>query len=148
MAIDASDINLMINSRKIEDPHPVVQKLCNLFIAECTLANIDVMITSTYRDNEYQDFLYAKGRSDKTTPIVTNAKGGESIHNYRLAFDFVPLKDVKPQWNNLELFKLCGAIANQIGLEWGGDWVKFKDYPHCQFLSGLTLSELKSGKIL
>lgn len=138
----------MVNSRKIEDLHPYLQELCRLFIAECNLAGIEVMITSTYRDNEYQDFLYAKGRVDKLSKIVTNAKAGESIHNYRLAFDFVPLKDDEPQWNDLALFKRCGEVARKIGLAWGGDWVKFKDYPHCQFLGGLTLPELKSGKIL
>lgn len=138
----------MINSRKIEDLHPYVEKLCRQFIVECKLAGIDVMITSTYRDNEYQDFLYGKGRTDKTSKIVTNAKGSQSIHNYRLAFDFVPLVDGRAQWNNLNLFKQCGEIAQQVGLEWGGDWVKFRDYPHCQFTQGLTLAELQSGKTI
>ena len=137
----------MINSRKIEDLHPKMQELCRQFIADCLAAGVEVAITSTYRDNEYQNFLYAKGRSDKNSKKVTNAKGGDSIHNYRLAFDFVPLRDGKPQWNDLDLFKRCGACAMLLGLEWGGEWTSFKDYPHCQFTNGLTLSQLKSGKI-
>ncbi|MBX9597217.1 MAG: M15 family metallopeptidase [Burkholderiales bacterium] len=138
----------MINSRKIEDLNPKLQELCRQFIEECRLAGIEIAITSTYRDNEYQDYLYAKGRTDKTSKIVTNARGGDSIHNYRLAFDFVPLQDGKPEWSDIDLFKQCGAVAMLIGLEWGGEWVHFKDYPHCQYLNGITLTELKSGKIL
>lgn len=138
----------MINSRRIEDLHPYVQELCRQFIEGCRAAGIEVVITSTYRDNEYQDFLYVKGRTDKSAKIVTNAKSGESIHNYRLAFDFVPLKNGKPQWNDLALFKRCGKIARALALEWGGDWQKFRDYPHCQFTQGLTLAELQSGKMI
>ena len=137
----------MINSRKIEDLYPKLQELCRQFIADCLDAGVEVAITSTYRDNEYQNFLYAKGRSDKNSKKVTNAKGGDSIHNYRLAFDFVPLLAGNPQWNDLNLFKRCGACALLLGLEWGGEWISFKDYPHCQYTNGLTLRELKSGKM-
>ena len=45
----------MINSRKIEDLHPRVAHLCKQFIEKCADDNIDVLITSTYRDNESQN---------------------------------------------------------------------------------------------
>ncbi len=122
----------MIDSRKIEDLDPIVQALCHKFIHNCKEAGIDVLITATYRDNEFQDSLYAQGRT-KSGKIVTNAKGGQSMHNFRVAFDFVPLTDGKANWNDLKLFDKCGAIGKQLGLEWGGDFKSIKDRPHFQY---------------
>jgi len=137
----------MIASRKISDLHPKVATLCNLFVEHCDEAGIDVLITSTYRDNESQNALYAQGRTTEGHK-VTNAKGGESFHNYRLAFDFVPMLNGKCAWSDTALFKRCGKIAEECGLEWGGNWGKFKDMPHCQYTNGLTISDLKAGKMI
>jgi peptidoglycan L-alanyl-D-glutamate endopeptidase CwlK len=137
----------MINSRKIEDLHPKVAELCNEFIKKCNEAGYKVLITSTYRDAEYQNDLYAQGRT-KPGKIVTKAKGGQSIHNWKCAFDFVPLDaNGKADWNNTKAFEACGKIAKEVGLEWGGNW-KFKDMPHCQFTNGLTLADFQAGKTL
>jgi peptidoglycan L-alanyl-D-glutamate endopeptidase CwlK len=87
----------MLNSRKIEDLHPQVQKLCKEFLAQCEAEGIEVLITSTYRDHESQAELYAQGRT-KSGPVVTNAKPGQSWHNWRVAFDIVPLRHGKPVW--------------------------------------------------
>lgn len=137
----------MINSRKIEDLHPKVAEMCKEFIEECKLAGVDVLITSTYRDAESQNELYAQGRT-KPGKIVTNAKAGDSFHNYQLAFDFVPIIHGKAVWNDIDLFKKCGSIAKTCGLEWAGDWKSFKEYAHCQYTDGLTLSDLKQGKYI
>ncbi len=135
----------MINSRDIKDLHPKVQELCNKFIAKCKESGIDVMITSTYRDGESQNDLYAQGR---TSPgkIVTNAKAGQSFHNYKLAFDFAPLKNGKIDWNDTALFTKCGQIGESVGLEWAGRWKSFKELAHLQYTEGLTLKDLQSGK--
>lgn len=135
----------MINSRKPTDLLPKVQTLCEEFIQRCADAGIDVLITSTYRDNESQAELYAQGRT-KPGKIVTNAKPGDSYHNYRCAFDFVPIVNGKPRWNDLATFTKCGEIAEGVGLEWAGRWTTFKELAHCQFTGGLTLADLKSGK--
>lgn len=135
----------MIDSRKIEDLHPRVQELCRKFIKECKKNGIEVVITATFRDNEFQDSLYAQGRT-KPGKKVTNAKGGQSMHNYRVAFDFVPLKNGKADWNDLNKFNQCGKIAQMLGLEWGGAWTSFKDRPHCQYTGGLTLKDFQNGK--
>ncbi len=136
----------MINSRDINELLPAVKTLCEQFIAKCKQQNIHVIITSTYRDFESQDALYAQGR---TTPgkIVTNAKGGQSFHNYRVAFDFAPMVNGKISWNDTQLFTKCGEIGESIGLEWAGSWVKFKELAHLQ-LRGVTLNELKRKTLL
>jgi peptidoglycan L-alanyl-D-glutamate endopeptidase CwlK len=137
----------MLNSRKLSDLHPKVAELAKLFLANCLAEGIDVIITSTYRDAESQDALYAQGR---TTPgnKVTNAKAGQSFHNYRVAFDFVPLIHGKAAWNDANLFARCGKIAESCGLEWAGRWKTFKELAHCQYTGGLKLSDFKAGKHL
>ena len=139
----------MINSREINDLLPAVASRCHAFVGACNLHGIDVIITSTYRDFESQDALYAQGR---TVPgdRVTKVRGGDSIHNYMRAFDFVPTRNGKPVWGykgvDGELWLKCGIIAESCGLEWGGRWTTFKDRPHCQYLGGMTLAVLKADR--
>ncbi|MFA5387739.1 MAG: M15 family metallopeptidase [Candidatus Paceibacterota bacterium] len=137
----------MINSRKLEDLHPHVAKLCQTFIDACAAEGIDVLITSTYRDNESQNALYAQGRTAPGAK-VTNAKAGQSWHNWRCAFDFVPVVNGKAQWNDIATFTRCGEIAEGVGLEWAGRWKSFKELAHCQFTGGLTLADFQAGKTL
>lgn len=137
----------MINSRHLDDLLPRVGHLCDAFIKACAAQGIDVIITSTYRDIESQNALYARGR---TTPgnIVTNARGGQSFHNYRCAFDFVPIVNSKAVWNDTALFTRCGTIAESVGLEWAGRWTgKLRETAHCQWTGGLTLKDLQAGKV-
>lgn len=137
----------MINSRDINDLHPLVATKCRQFITACRNQGIDIIITSTYRDNESQAALYAQGRTVLGIK-VTNAKAGCSFHNYKVAFDFVPVIHGKAVWNNLSLFTKCGEIAESIGLEWAGRWHSFKELAHCQFTNGLTIKDFKQGKHL
>jgi peptidoglycan L-alanyl-D-glutamate endopeptidase CwlK len=137
----------MINSRKLEDLHPKVMQMCSAFTRDCNAQGIDVIITSTYRDHESQNALFAQGR---TAPgkIVTKAKGGQSFHNYKVAFDFCPIVNGKAAWNDTKLFVKCGEIAENHGLEWAGRWVRMKEMAHCQYTGGLTIADLQSGKTI
>lgn len=137
----------MINSRKLEDLNPIVKKKCEDFVASCAKQGIDVLITSTYRDAESQNALYAQGRTTHGAK-VTNAKAGQSFHNWKVAFDFCPLVNGKAQWNDVALFTKCGIIAEKCGLEWAGRWNKFKELAHCQYTGGLTLADFQAGKTL
>lgn len=137
----------MVNSRKIDDLHPHVAKLCKEFVAKCDEAGIDVLITSTYRDHESQAALYAQGRTTAGKK-VTNAKPGQSWHNWRVAFDFVPVVHGKAQWNDLKTFEKCGLIAESLGLEWAGRWKSFKEMAHIQYTGGLTMKDFQAGKTL
>lgn len=110
------------------------------------------MVTETLRTKEEQDELYAQGRT-KPGKIVTNAKGGDSFHNYGLAFDIALIDRGKLNWNtgadindnDITDFFEIGEIGEKLGLEWGGRW-KFKDMPHFQLTFGLSLADLKAGK--
>lgn len=135
----------MKNSREIDDLHPKVAALCRRFVAASAEQGIDVLITSTYRDHEAQAALYAQGRT-KPGRVVTNAGPGKSWHNWRCAFDFVPIVNGKAQWNDLKTFERCGAVAESVGLEWAGRWKSFKELAHCQYTGGLTLADLQKGR--
>ncbi len=135
----------MINSRDLNDLLPPVRQRVEKMIADCKAAGIDLLVTSTYRDNASQDALYAQGR---TAPgkKVTNAKAGQSFHNYRCAVDVVPVNNGKAIWNSADpVWQRVGAIGKAAGLEWAGDWKRFKEYPHFQYTAGLTLAALQKG---
>jgi peptidoglycan L-alanyl-D-glutamate endopeptidase CwlK len=147
----------MINSRSLDDLHPKVKPLCVDFIEKCKHIGIDVLITSTYRDGEAQNALYALGRTVKGAnpkpskpmgDIVTNASAGKSYHNYRVAFDFAPIVNGKVMWDDAALFTRCGEVAESVGLEWAGRWTKFKELAHCQYTNGLKLVDFQAGKTL
>jgi peptidoglycan L-alanyl-D-glutamate endopeptidase CwlK len=120
-------------------------------VADCKRHGIDIMITSTYRDNESQAALYAIARTAPGARTVTNAKPGQSFHNYRCAFDVVPIVNGKPFWDTkskegIAFWNKIGAIGEACGLEWAGRWVTFKEFAHFQYTGGLTLKDLQAGK--
>lgn len=135
----------MINSRNLDDLLPVVKLKAEAFVAACLLEGIDIIITSTYRDNESQTALYNQGRTTKGA-IVTNAKAGQSYHNFRCALDFAPIVNGKVDWNDTKTFTKCGLLAETCGLEWAGNWKSFKELAHVQYTGGLSLADLRAGK--
>ena len=135
----------MINSRSLDDLIPPARVRVQAFLDAAKAAGIDLLVTSTYRDNASQDALYAQGRT-KPGKIVTNAKAGQSWHNYRCAVDVVPIVAGKPRWDvKDEVWQQVGKLGKAAGLEWAGDWKRFKEYPHFQYTGGLTLAQLQSG---
>lgn len=145
----------MINSRQLSDLLPVVKDKAEQFLVKCKAAGINVLIYSTYRDNEAQAAEYAKGRTVQgANPtakkpmgnIVTNARPGMSYHNWRCAFDFVPMVNGVPQWNDTATYLKCGIIAESVGLEWAGRWVSFRETAHCQYTGGLKIADLQAGR--
>ena len=132
-------------SRSLDDLKPPAKQRAEAFLKACEEAGLDILIYCTYRSGEEQNALYAQGRT-KPGKIVTNARGGESFHNYGCAFDFVPLVAGKSAWDDTNLYRKAGVIAESIGLEWAGRWTgKLRETAHCQYTGGLTLSQLKSG---
>ncbi len=80
-----------ISLQRINTLHPKIRKevlelytkVNNLELGE----GVRLRLSYTFRTNEEQDELFKK------RPKVTNAKGGQSIHNYGLAFDIVLMYD-------------------------------------------------------
>lgn len=135
----------MINSRDISDLDPRVQPICRRHIELCEAVGIELLVTSTWRDFESQDDLFAIGRTkDLGRKPVTNAKGGKSWHNYRVAYDVVPIVGGKAQWNS-PLWKEIIALGIQAGAEAGAEWKTFPDKPHFQHKpAGMTLAQARA----
>lgn len=145
-------------NEKINTLHPAirdeVRKLVD-FINEYVLtSNVKMLVTQTLRTFEEQNKLYNQ------KPKVTNAKGGQSIHNYGLAFDFCLIQNGKTIWDTkkdfdgdkvadwmeiVELFK-----AN--GYKWGGNFRSIYDAPHFEKTFGYSWQQLlekyKNGEII
>lgn len=134
-------------SRSLSDLTPAAREKALRWVDACKAEGIDVLVYCTYRDAAEQNELYAIGRT-KPGKRVTNARGGNSIHQYRCAWDAVPLVHGKPAWNDLERYKTMAKCAKALGIEWAGDWVSFKEQAHFQYTGGLTLADLKAGKVI
>lgn len=95
-----------------------------------------------------QNALYAKGRS-KPGPKVTNARGGQSNHNFGHAVDYGVFKGDKymDSVDPKAAHKVHAAVAqaaSKHGIEWGGNWRSFKDTPHFQVDTGLTTAQMRA----
>lgn len=129
-------------AKKIEELHPKIREKVKMFIKSAESKGIKLRITSGYRSFEEQNELYAKGRT-KPGPIVTRAKGGQSSHNYALAFDVVPIVKDKADWNS-PLWDKIGQLGKSFGFNWGGDWKNFVDKPHFDMLFNNTVAQLRN----
>lgn len=134
----------MINSRNIDDLHPVVARKCRRHIELCAEKGVTVLVTSTLRDDEYQATLYAKGRTEPGG-IVTNMSV-TGAHGIGVAYDVVPIVNKKAVWDDHRLWKIIGDVGKSLGLAWGGDWKKLVDKPHFELLEGLSFNDIRSGK--
>lgn len=125
--------------------HPSIQPKARALFRLAEQRGIILRMTSGLRSHEEQARLYAQGRS---TPgeIVTNAKPGQSFHNYGMAFDVVPMVSGRPDWKSPH-WQLIGQLGESVGLNWGGRWRR-PDRPHFEFPISLTsLQQLKTGTL-
>ena len=142
----------MTYSRNLDDLLGHVERRARGLIAEAEARfDIELRVTSTYRDFEEQGRLFALGRTVPGANVseirrmgdtVTKASPGHSWHNWRRAFDVVPVRAGICLWDDASLWAEIGALAPKYGLEWGGSWASFPDCPHFQFTEGLRLADL------
>jgi hypothetical protein len=133
-----------LSLQRLDRLHPALRTRGAALLDLCSHSGLAILVTQGMRTWEEQNALYAKGR---TVPpigrkfVVTMAKGGQSYHNFGLAFDIVVLDSVgKADWDiNHPGWRMAGALGKSVGLEWGGDWTRFKDLPHFQYTAGLSL---------
>lgn len=123
---------------------PRVRALALSLQEACEREGFSITISYGFRSREEQDALYAKGRTTQGS-IVTNARGGDSFHNYGVAFDIRPVASSPAE---RELLRLkAGPLGEALGLTWGGRWETFKDIPHFEYTLGYTLDDFKNGNI-
>lgn len=132
-----------VSNQRIASLHPEVQAQAAAFVNQVEAElGITLRVTSGFRSFAEQDALYEQGRS---TPgdRVTNARGGQSYHNYGLALDVVEVRaNGSVNWNTD--WAAIGRIGERMGFEWGGNWNGFVDRPHFQMDFGLSTGQLLS----
>ena len=112
----------------------------------------DYRAISGHRTWEEQDRLFTQ------RPKVTNAPGGYSNHNFGIALDFGVFRgktylDASNPKLAERVHTACAQHAIQHGLDWGGDWKRFKDLPHYEVTTGLSMAQKrrlyqKEGSVL
>lgn len=136
----------MITSRSLDDLILPVAERARQLVDVCYMQGIELIIASTYRDIEAQDHLYTQGRVIPGQ-IVTHTKPGNSWHNWKRAFDIIPLKNGKPvtsiRGHEKDIWMQIGELGMELGLEWGGSWSRHPEYDHFQDRTGKTLYILK-----
>jgi D-alanyl-D-alanine carboxypeptidase len=119
------------DSQRLAGLHPAVATLAQELLQRASERGIALRISRGYVSFEEQNALYSRGRTTPG-PRVTNARGGQSVHNFGIAFDVVPIVGGKVAFDRRDLFETVGAIGRELGLTWGGDWKQFRDLPHFQ----------------
>lgn len=126
---------------RLEGIHPRFARKMELLMKNVKQRGFDISIAQGLRSLAHQSRLYAQGRTTKGS-VVTNAPAGFSPHNYGCAVDFqltFPVKEnqrgkmVMTHFPDKSLvWDVIGIEAKALGLEWGGEWKKFKDRPHVE----------------
>lgn len=141
---------------KIDTLHPAIRAEVKLLVAHVNdkvlSGRVKMIVTQGLRTFEEQDKLFAQ------RPKVTNAKGGQSIHNYGLAFDFCLVEAGKTIWDTMKDFDgdkvpdwmEVVKVFKSAGYAWGGDFKSIVDRPHFEKTFGHTWQQLlelkKAGK--
>lgn len=119
--------------------HPKIRTLVTQGVneAETTLnGRAKILIVQALRTFPEQDKLFVQ------RPKVTNAKGGQSYHNYGLAFDFclqIDGKDISwdtaKDWDGDHIADWMEVVAifSRLGFFWGK---AFNDLPHFEMTFG------------
>jgi len=103
------------------------------------------VVTEGFRTYTRQNELFNQGRVDNQ-PRVTDARPGQSPHNFGLAVDVCLDADasrpgLQPNWENEAYEPLREACAS-FSLLWGGTWSK-PDRPHIQWPGYAAAAELE-----
>ena len=109
---------------------PQAQRAARVWCAEAVRvakeSGFDVRIICGTRTYKEQDALYAK------RPRVTKARGGQSMHNFGLAWDFGVFQG-KTYFGDSPMYAELGKLYKLVpSVEWGGTWKSFVDQPHLQ----------------
>lgn len=98
--------------------------------------------TRTYAE---QDELFKK------RPKVTNARGGQSNHNFGIAWDVGIFSGSKYYTGSTSAEEkayreLSELIMPTLGdkLSWGGNWKSFKDLPHYEMTTNKSISQVRA----
>ena len=148
-----------ISHQRIQLLHPKIRQevgdLLDFVNTNLLTGTARARVVSTLRSFAEQDTLYAQGRTTPG-PIVTNAKAGQSNHNFGLSFDFALIVDTngdgiydETSWDINKDYDGDGqsdwmeviTLFEKHGYESGARWKSIKDFPHLQKTFGLSTTD-------
>jgi peptidoglycan L-alanyl-D-glutamate endopeptidase CwlK len=164
-AEDSAPFAAMDSRGKTANVHPVLRERLVMLAEILARRNMKALITNGLRTFEEQDKLFEKGRRGiPGERKVTNARGGQSNHNYGLAVDMYPvLPDSTgkervftsvPENASVEFARAFAGIqhaigeeAEALGLFWGARFMGIVDTPHIQLFAQHEMSPKECLKI-
>lgn len=119
--------NFKLSKRSLEKLKGVDESLVSVVKRAIEITEIDFGVTEGLRTVERQAALVKAGAS----------KTMKSMHLIGRAVDLVAYVDGEVRWDwplYDKIAKAMKAASEEVGvrIEWGGDWVTFKDGPHFQ----------------
>ena len=134
--------------------HPEFRKRMAALAEKLAARDMQALIADGFRSFAEQDELFAQGRS-KPGRVVTNARGGQSNHNYGMAVDLYPVIGghvfTEPTSGNKQRFEeIQQAIIDEaegMGLTSGVHFGSLGDKPHVQLLGEHVLNPKDALKI-
>jgi peptidoglycan L-alanyl-D-glutamate endopeptidase CwlK len=125
---------------------PKAQELARESLNVIRHSGIDARIISGTRSYSEQDTLFRKGRYGDAGQVVTNARGGQSNHNFGIAWD-IGIFDAKGKYlADSPSYRKAGQVVltkMRSSVEWGGEWKSFPDVSHYQLRTGSALAEIR-----
>lgn len=123
------------DERRLTDVHP---DLVRVVRTAARTSPMRFLVAEGLRSFERQKELFAQGKSQTMRSRHLRAANG-----FGHAVDLIPHIDLNGDnildlsWNWSDYHKLAAiikacAVNEKVPLEWGGDWVTFKDGPHWQ----------------
>lgn len=132
-----------ISETRLALVHPVLAQKVRAMAEALASGGIYIRVVQGLRTKAEQDALYAQGR---TSPgkIVTEARGGYSMHNFGMAVDCMPGIRGDDPWQPNGVashpdYKAMVAAGIAQGLVSGSTWTSIKDWPHFQ-LAGIPVT--------
>jgi len=119
------------------------QKQARIFMKKVLTAGIKAKIISGSRTYAEQNRLFRQGRYGNPGPVITNARGGRSNHNFGIAWDIGIFTETGGYITEGAAYDKAAKAGMSEDLEWGGDWPGFVDKPHYQLKLGITLAMLR-----
>jgi peptidoglycan L-alanyl-D-glutamate endopeptidase CwlK len=102
------------------------------FMSRLINAELNAVIISGTRTYAQQNSLFRKGRWGNKDRKITYARGGESAHNFGLAWDIGIFSRSGKYSKEKRDYEKAAVYGKSDSLHWGGDWKKFRDLPHYQ----------------
>ena len=128
-----------LKKKPITDLQPRVKRDLIVIGDRCAKKGVPFRLVEGYRSPERQTELFNQ------RPKVTNAKAGESLHQYGVALDIYPT--LKGYNTPLSEWRMIAFEFKKLGYEWGGDWKRFTDKPHFELTLGHSIKDFVDNSV-